>query len=261
MKNIAIYTMGRAGTTWLADYIIANFAANNIPVNCLWEYWGEDRVYHDPNGHIELHSMSDWEWSYQNVDQNELFETKVDLLKTHESTVHLYRQSEHEGFSDRPFDYMLNTPAQIICVNRQDKFDQMISAFIARETGQWHIWKSEDLEQYEKVLEAEPVTIDMQRADSWCRTHLIYNQRRKRLIESGLLIANMTYETLFENAELIVKRLLKDRGVETPTTLKPADIGFSTIKLATPDQKQKYVTNYKQLRYWFDKHNWDSLLK
>lgn len=260
MKNIAIYTMGRAGTTWLADYIIVNFEQNGIPVNCLWEYWGEDRTYHDRNGHIELDEMTDWEWAYQNIDQNALFDNKAELLKKHANTVHMYRQSEHEGFSDRPFDYILSNSAQIVCVNRQDKFDQMLSTFIARDTGVWHAWNTDSVEQHHNTLVSSPITIDQKRAAAWCSTHLIYNQRRKRLIESGLLIANLTYETLFDHAETIVKRMLKDRGVESPVTVKPTEIDFSTLKLATLEQKEQYVTNYKQLKYWFDKNDWQQKL-
>lgn len=260
MKNIAIYTMGRAGTTWLADYIIANFEANGIPVNCLWEYWGEDRTYHDEKGHIEINEMHEWDWAYQNVDQNSLFDTKVELLAKHANTVHMYRQSEHEGYSDRPFDYLLSNPAQIICVNRQDKFDQMLSAFIARQTGVWHVWDEHSLSVYSKTLESSPVTVNLKQAAAWCSTHLIYNQRRKRLIESGLLIANLTYETLFDNAEVIVKRLLKDRGVESPTVMKPKELGMSTLKIATPELKEKYVANYRELKHWFDKNNWQKQL-
>ncbi len=260
MKNIAIYTMGRAGTTWLADYIIANFEANGIPVNCLWEYWGEDRTYHDSNGYIELGEMNDWEWSYQNVDQNSLFDNKAELLAKHANTVHMYRQSEHEGYSDRPFDYLLSNPAQIICVNRQDKFDQMLSAFIARQTGVWHVWNQESLKTHSDTLETSPITIDLKHAAAWCNTYLIYNQRRKRLIESGLLIANLTYETLFENAEVIVKRMLKDRGLESPTTIKPLDLSVSTLKMSSLKQKEKYVVNYRALKHWFDKNNWQKQL-
>jgi LPS sulfotransferase NodH len=260
MKNIAIYTMGRAGTTWLADYIIVNFEANGIPVNCVWEYWGEDRIYHDPNGHIELDSMSDWDWAYQTVDQSALFDSKLALLEKHSNTVHMYRQSEHEGYSDRPFDYILSTPAQIVCVNRQDKFEQMLSTFIARQSGQWHVWNQKDLSQYNKTLATAPITIDLNRATTWCNVHLLYNQRRKRLIESGLLIANLTYETLFDTAELVVKRMLKDRGVVAPVTIKPAELNISTLKLATLEQKEQYVTNYRELKYWFEKHNWQQKL-
>lgn len=260
MKNIAIYTMGRAGTTWLADYIIANFNANGIAVNCLWEYWGEDRSYHDPKGFIEVDEMNDWDWAYQNVDQDALFNSKIELLNKHVNTVHMYRQSEHPGYSDRPFDYLLSNPAQIICVNRQDKFDQMLSAFIAKQTGVWHIWDQESLTVHRKTLESSPITIDLKHAAAWCNTHLIYNQRRKRLIESGLLIANLTYETLFENAEVIVKRMLKDRGVESPVTVKSSDVGVTTMKIATLDQKEKYVTNYRELKHWFNKNNWQKQL-
>lgn len=260
MKNIAIYTMGRAGTTWLADYIIVNFEANGIPVNCLWEYWGEDRTYHDPNGHIELESMADWDWAYHNVDQNTLFERKVALLESHADTVHMYRQSEHEGYSDRPFDYILSHPAQIVCVNRQDKFDQMLSTFIARDTGVWHAWNHEELKHHNTALLTAPLTIDLKRVNAWCNVHLIYNQRRKRLIESGLLIANLTYETLFDTAEVVVKRMLKDRGVASPVTIKPSELGVSTLKLATPEQKEQYVANYRELKYWFEKNNWQQQL-
>lgn len=263
MKNIAIYTMGRAGTTWLADYITTNFAVNGIGVNCLWEYWGEDRTYHDPNGYIEMDQMYDWDWAYSNVNQNDQFDNKVVLLNKHSDTVHMYRQTEHEGFSDRPFDYILSNPAQIICVNRQDKFDQMLSTFLAKYTGVWHVWDINSWEEHSKTLESSPITIDLKRVAAWCNAYLIYNQRRKRLIESGLLIANLTYETMFDNTDVIVKRMLKDRGVESPTVIKPTELvdhTVSTLKMATLEQKEKHVANYRELKYWFDKNDWQQKL-
>ena len=261
MKSIALYTMGRTASTWLADYIIVNFEQNGIPVNCIWEYWGEDRIYQDTNGYIELEHTHDWSWAIDNLDQATLFDHKRDLLEKHNNVVHMYRQTEHDGYSDVPFDYMLTQPTQIVCMTRQDKFDQMLSTLIARETGLWHAWSVEDLATYQKHFASTAIEIELAKVKTWCGVHLVFNQRRKRLLESGKLIGNITYELLHTQAPTLVKHLLKDRGVDNPVVSRPEELTISTRKLAPVDFKKTIVKNYDQLHHWFHANNWHTTLK
>ena len=261
MKNIALYTMGRTGSTWLADYITVNFEQNNIPVNCVWEYWGEDRTYHDDNGYVEVGELHNWDWAIENIDQSTLFNSKRQLLEKHSNLVHTYRQTEHEGYSDVPFDYMITQPTQLVCMTRQDKFDQMLSTLIARETGLWHAWSVDDVDVYRNSFKTGAVEIDLRKVKTWCNVHLIFNQRRKRLLESGKLIGNITYELLHSQAPTVVKHLLKDRGVDKPVVIPPSELTTSTKKLATPDFKKTMVKNYDQLHHWFHANNWHTTLK
>lgn len=261
MKNIALYTMGRTASTWLADYIIANFEQNSIPINCLWEYWGEDRIYNDPDGYVEPDQAYNWDWAIENIDQTELFNYKRSLLEKYTTVTHMYRQTEHAGYSDMPFDYMLTAPTQIVCMTRQDKFDQMLSTLIAKETGMWHAWSSEDLAKYQEYFASNKIEIELNTVKVWCNVHLVFNQRRKRLLESGSLIGNITYELLHEQAPILVKHMLKDRGVDKPTVIQPHSLSNSTKKLAPSDFKKNIVKNYDQLHHWFHANNWHTTLK
>lgn len=261
MKNIALYTMGRTGSTWLADYIILNFEQNGMPVNCVWEYWGENRTYQDLNGYIDLDTMHDWDWAMENIDQPQLFDDKRSLLEKHSNVLHMYRQSEHAGYSDVPFDYMITQPTQIVCMTRQDKFDQMLSTLIARKTNLWHAWSMTDLEEYRNYFKTADLEIPLELAVTWCNVHLIFNQRRKRLLESSKLISNVTYELLQEQAPTVVKHLLKDRGIDKPTILQPSEMAVSTKKLASVEFKKTIVKNYDQLYKWFHDNNWHTTLK
>lgn len=259
MTDIAIYFNGRCGSTWLMDYLYVNLNNNGIDVDCLWEYWAENRTYHISESHIEPKSMHDWNWTAENIDQDQLFADKVNLLESNPAN-RLIRFTEHNGYVDKPFDYMLSSNVKWVVMNRHDRFDQMISHAMCWTTNLWHAWDQNQLDEYKKFYEANQITIPREMCENWLQSYLRFNQRRRRLQESGLIIGQVTYEKMKDDAKMVTGDLLSLLGVKEPVLSNPEQLKGSTIKLGTPEDKSKWVANYADLKSWYESSQWPNLI-
>ena len=260
MTNVAIYFNGRCGSTWLTDYLLLNMNNNGVGMDCLWEYWGENRLYHEVDGSVRPKSMHTWKWAEENINQDELFDEKVRLLRSTNANNNFIRFTEHEGYVDKPFDYMLTSNTKWIVMNRRDRFDQMISHAMCWITDRWHVWTQEGLDEYHTWYSENPITIPKDMCENWLRSYLRFVQRRRRLQESGLLLGQVTYEKMQDDAVVVAKDLLAHFGVASPTIANPVDNVNSTLKLGTPSDKSKWVSNYNDLLEWYRGSDWPAVV-
>lgn len=259
MTNIAIYFNGRCGSTWFMDYLYSCMQVNNIDAQCLWEYWAENRTYHISESRIEPRSMHDWKWTEENLNQDQLFADKVKLLESNPGHK-IIRFTEHNGYVDRPFDYMLTSNMKWIVMNRRDRFDQMISHAMCWITDRWHVWNQEQLEEYRTWYSNNPVVIPQAMCENWLNSYLRFMQRRRRLQEAGLLLGQVIYERMQDDATMVAGDLLRQLGVESPIVLDPSDINGSTMKLGVVQDKSKWVANYDELLTWYRGSEWPAMV-
>lgn len=259
MTNIAIYFNGRCGSTWLMDYLHVNLANHGIDAQCLWEYWAENRTYHISESRIEPKSMHDWQWTAENIDQDQLFEDKVKLLQS--NTGHkLLRFTEHSGYVDKPFDYMLTANMKWIVMVRRDRFDQMLSHAMCWITDRWHAWTPEQLADYRNWYTANPITIPQEMCENWLESYLRFQQRRKRLQEAGLILGQVTYERMQDDAMMVAGDLLTHLGITEQNLINPDDLKGSTVKLGLMQDKANWISNYDDLLTWYRASKWPALV-
>lgn len=261
MSNIVVYTMGRTGSTWLIDYIIANFVQNSLPVYSLWEYWGENRVFSVSNNQLVVEEPVDWDWAIENIDQDKLFNNKTQLIESINIDNKIVRHTEHLGYTSQPYDYMITHNFQWITMARQDKFEQMLSMRLAQATNRWHAWSTDDVSSYNKWHKENTHTITIQSANSWFETYLEFVQRRRRLAEAGKIVGNIMYERMLQDSPRLIKDLLSSRGITEPIIIPPADFTDTTKKLSSAVEKQQFIANYDELHNWYNTSKWPSLLK
>lgn len=259
MTNIAIYFNGRCGSTWLMDYLCVNLQNHGVELNCLWEYWGENRIYRLNGDIIDPSSIHDWDWTEKNIDQDQLFDDKVKLLESNPGHK-LIRFTEHNGYVDRPFDYMLRSNMKWIVMNRRDRFDQMLSHAMCWITDRWHVWTPEQLNEYRSWYTHNPITIPQEMCENWLQSYLRFKQRRKRLQEAGLIIGQVIYERMQDDAVMLTKDLLTHFGIANQTIIQPDDFKGSTLKLGVMQDKSKWIANYDELLTWYRASQWPSLV-
>lgn len=259
MTDVCIYFNGRCGSTWFMDYLYVNCMNNGIEFDCLWEYWAENRTYHISESHIEPKSIHDWKWTSENLDQDVLYAEKVHLLEANPSN-RLIRFTEHNGYVDLPFDYMLSRPTKWIVMQRRDRFEQMISHAMCWTTDRWHVWSKEALDEYNEWYSNNPITIPIEMCENWLQSYLRFQQRRRRLQEAGLIIGQVTYERIGQDAKMVAGDLLKSMGISSPTLTDPGDLVGSTMKLGTNQDKLRWVANYDELLAWYKASEWPALV-
>lgn len=259
MTNIAIYFNGRCGSTWFMDYLYCNLHNHGIETQCLWEYWAENRVYHITESRIEPRSMHDWKWTEENINQDQLFEDKVKLLESNPGHK-LIRFTEHNGYVDKPFDYMLTSNMKWIVMNRRDHFDQMLSHCMCWVTDRWHVWSEEQRNEYRQWYSDNPITIPQEMCENWLQSYLRFQQRRRRLQEAGLILGQVIYERMQDDAMMAAGDLLRYFGVEKPNLIDPNDIKGSTMKLGIVQDKANWITNYDDLLEWYRASEWPTLI-
>lgn len=259
MTDIAIYINGRTGSTWFTDYLFSTMNVNGIGVDCLWEYWAENRTYQLAGGHIEPRSIHPWDWTAENMDQDSLFAEKVRMLGAVPGH-RLLRFTEHNGYVDKPFDHMLTNGTKWITMVRMDRFDQMISHTMCWVTDRWHVWEQKDLEEYRSWYSTNPITIPVEMCENWLQSYLRFNQRRRRLQQAGLIIGQVTYEKMHDDAMMVAKDLMTSFGVESPIIINPDDLKGSTMKLGTVRDKSNWISNYDELLTWYRSSEWPALV-
>lgn len=260
MTHIVLYFNGRCGSTWLMDYLYVNMLNHGIELQCLWEYWAENRTYHISESKIEPRSIHDWEWTAENINQDQQFEDKAHLLNANPGTK-MIRFTEHNGYVDKPFDYMLsNNNMKWITMVRKDRFNQMISHAMCWITNQWHAWDQQQLDEYRRLYETNPISVPKEMCENWLRSYLRFVQRRRRLQESGLLLGQVTYEKINQDAIIVAKDLLTHFGVTDQNILDPSDLTGSTLKLGTTEDKKRWVANYDELLDWYNSSEWPAMV-
>lgn len=232
-KPFLVFASSRSGTSILMR-IIKTYSEERFNIS---EYFNiNDYIIVDDN--VKLKSVETENNKFENVDLE--IDKRIQLLEKYYHKNIPIKLLSHQ-ITDSIFDYVKDR-YEIIIIERNDKYEQLLSWLISMHTNVWNLYHSEIFKQPEKF------TVNLNMVDLFFKKQKEYKVWKERFLENSD-IPIVYYEDL--NADNNFKKIIENIGFNYDNR----DILYPPQKLYLLSEKEKIIINVDEIKEYLKEIN------